>query len=63
MVQISNNARMSFTNHKDTLKKSIPDIGEDVLIDLDGISNIIALHIVESKFSVNYTNWKGPTLD
>ena len=60
---ISTNTRTSFTNHKVTLKSSILGLGEDTRFDLNGIANIIALHIVQSKFSVDYTNWKGPTSD
>ena len=43
---IYTNAGTSFTNQKGTLKMSIIDLGGDILFDLNGIANIIALHIV-----------------
>ena len=59
---VATNAGTTSTCFKASLRQDIlPSKKEmETWFDPDGIANILALHIVQKYFRVNYTNWEGP---
>lgn len=57
---VATNTGQTLTCYKASLRPEIMPLKEEVWFDPNGIANIVALHIVQAQFNVNYSNWSGP---
>ena len=60
---VATNTRTTSTCFKGSLRQDILPMEEETWFDPDRIANILALHIMQSHFKIDYTNWKGTQND